>query len=367
MRNKAQIFNIARNAKYNPFIGLLRLLLAIYVLLFHAIPRYAFYEHDVGSLWTLQSALIKIFNDADQTNAAVIAFIVISGYCIHRNGLRTNYQDVKKFYIKRCWRIFPMLFIGTLLGCVIFLNLQHDPNIHVISNTKQITLTAFIYKMSGLFAFIPYKFEQFVHLGNGPLLTCILECWLYLLYPVGMWVIQTKGNRYFWSVLSIMLFVGAILCNKIMPQASWWNNGCIISFLFYWWLGVYALSENNKIYKYKTWLLLGFWIATLILINHPGLYLLVEIKKILFALIISFLLRWSERLTKFKFPQELSASSFSIYVLHMPLLCLALYYDVNLFGAILLIIAGSYICYLCIEKPIMRHSIRNTDQIAVLS
>ncbi len=246
-----------------------------------------------------------------------------------------------------------MLMLGSILGCSVFFSLQHDPNIQVITNTSEITIYAILYKMVGLFTLLPYRFEQIVHIGNGPLVTCIIECWLYILYPVAMRLIQTIGSKLFWILLSLILVIGTILCNNVLLISSWWHNGAIFSFIFYWWIGVYAVSADTKIYNYKIPILSGLIFSTLFVFKYPELHVIIELKKIFLALATASFLRWGETIITFKFPRDLAATSFCIYALHMPLLCLALHNHIKMLPALSYIISIALLSHYVLEKPII--------------
>ena len=71
---------------HNPYITLARYLLAIYVLFFHLLPRAAYYGYDVQPFLHLQLILIQLFHSANETNPAVIAFLVIFTTHVARIG-----------------------------------------------------------------------------------------------------------------------------------------------------------------------------------------------------------------------------------------------------------------------------------------
>lgn len=345
-----QLFTIPRNSQRNSNIALLRMCLALYILFFHAIPRYKFYGYDMTGLWDIQVLLIKALQCGDETNPVVIAFLVISGYCIHRNGLRHNHKAVGNFLKRRLLRILPMLTLGTVLGVAVFTCLKHDPRILIITNTQSIELKSVLYKFLGLFAWSPYRFEESVHLGNGPLITCIVEGWLYLFYPVGMWLIIKYGTRVFCGLLLSLLLSGVLFCSIAPTMASWWHNGAVYSFLAYWWLGAFAVNPNTKLYNYKYTNLIGYIGLGLLLHIYPNA-LCIELRKILLAMLFATFLRWSEDAPELPISPKFLTSSFSIYVLHTPLICLALYWGLDLWLTAGLITLLASITYKYIEQP----------------
>jgi len=347
------IFTIAKNDRYNPSLALLRTLLAMYVVLFHLIPRYAFYGHDVQVPLMLEFGLLRLLQSSAETNPAVLAFITLSGYCIHRNGLRHSDYNVRAFVLRRAFRIMPLLVIGTLLGWLVFAALNDDLRIIAITNTANISLSAAIYKLSGLFAFIPYQFEQLLHQANSPLITCIVELWLYAFYILAMPLMQRMGQKLFMVLLLAITVLGAIAYNLWPAITSWWHNGSFFGFVLYWWLGALAVDPGNKLFKPLIAYLLAFIALTVVLTMWPNILLLVEIRKILLALLVAILLRKTETLNLRGVNYSMFNASFSLYALHMPLICLALYFGLNLYVALLLIMLVAYISYVCIERPLI--------------
>lgn len=349
--NVRQIFNIQCNDAYNHNIAILRMLLATYVVYFHLVPRCVFFGYDVQSLLDVEFVLIQLFQSSGETNPAVLAFLVVSGYCIHRNGLRMGNMQITSFMLRRVFRIVPMLLLGTILGIYVFKYFQYDDRIYTITNTTFISAATIFYKLTGAFAFAPYRFEDLVHQANGPLITCIVEFWLYLTYPIFALVIMKYGNKPFWVMLLIISCLGAAAYSISPTVDSWWHNGSFLGFLTFWWIGVYAVDPQSALFKYKKTIIAAFLLFTLILIVHPRIFLLVELKKIALALNVAVLLRWSENFKIPAFGQSFFSSSYSLYALHLPLICIALFYGLNIYVACTLILMVSYISYLLIEKP----------------
>lgn len=347
MHSYSPLLQGPRNDSYNYHIAWLRMLLALYIFMFHLIPRYLYFNYDLNILWYIQKVTIQVFHGANETNPAVIAFVVMSGYCIHRNGLRIDDMDVISFLRKRIYKIVPMLFIGYCLGLVTFYSLCSDPRFKTILNTESIKINAILLKFFGVFSFFPYRFEEFIHQGNGPLMTCIVEFWLYVFYPFGLLLSNKFGDKLFWlfisSIAILILFV-----SYITENSSWWHNGSFFGFLCYWWIGVYS-ATNSGISKYSKLIGLFYLLTTLFLMTNNNL-IIVELRKILFAMLIVMFLQYSEQLKQFTFGKDFFKSNYSLYCLHVPLITLALFFRINIYVAIILILSISYLIYLYIEK-----------------
>lgn len=353
------IFAIIKQDSYNSPIAAFRVLLALYIFCFHLIPRYAFYGYDIAPALNLELGLIQLFQGSRETNPAVLAFIVISGYCIHRNGLRVGNYNVREFLIRRAVRILPMFFIGTLLGALVVFFLRSDPQIATITNTQEFSLLGMLYKTSGLIAFIPYQFEQLSHQGNGPLITCCVELWLYACYPLLMLLILRIGDKAFWLLLCALTALGAAASTYSLNVESWWHNGSLFGFLIYWWIGVYAVNAAYKVFDYRKTFFLCYLALSIVLIFFPmylpKIHLFVELRKIIFALLVAGILRRSEQMPSFSiFGRNFAQAGYSLYVLHVPLICLALYFNVNIYVTFMTILLLVYLSYLYIEKPCIR-------------
>jgi len=77
----------------------------------------------------LASALVWLFQSRAELNPAVLGFIVLSGFCIHRNGLRPG-SPIQPFAIRRAFRILPVFGLATFAGIALFgLSAQISPSL----------------------------------------------------------------------------------------------------------------------------------------------------------------------------------------------------------------------------------------------
>lgn len=348
-----QIFTLPKDGTYSQNLATLRFLLAVYVFLFHLIPRYAFYAGHGSVLLDVQLLLIRIFQSANETNPAVIAFITLSGYCIHRNGFRQGEIRVREFLTKRLVRILPILIIGMAFGILTFACLKDVPRMATLLNTNRIEFSEVWCKLLGMFAFVPYHFEQLSHQGNGPLVTCGTELWLYGFYPIGYLLISRWGDRNFWLLLIFGTLNGTIACQIFPDLCSWWYNAAFLNFLPYWWIGVYALQPDNPVFRYRQLTFVGLLLLSAFLIIKPGNLLLVQFKSLLFSLCIANLLRTLDLMKSWPVPAFLTTGSFSLYALHVPLICWALFFGFNMFTAIIAAFIIAKLAYIYIEKPLL--------------
>lgn len=352
--SRSSIFSIPSYDKYNGSITLARIALSLYVLFGHSVFWYDYYFNDVNPiLRSINLCLYKIFQGSGETNLAVIAFITISGYCIHRQGMRLAEWDIKLFLQRRFFRIYPVLLMATIFSAVVYYYLSADPKIVTITFTQHISLSALIYKLSGLFAFIPNNFKDLVYLGNGALMTCCVEFWLYIFYPfLGLMVLKW-GSKVLWTLIGSITLMGVIAYTLNPELSDWWHNGSFFGFLIYWWIGVYAVSRDSKIFTYSKQIICIYVALTFLLVLHPKLFLLVEMRKILFSLLIGAGMQWLETKQIPRLPaRSVFESGYSLYALHTPLICLALVYNFNFYVMVLCILMIAYISYVSFERPL---------------
>ena len=99
------ILNNPRRSYRSHAMNLIRFSLTLFVVFVHIVPWYARLNLNVNPYYViLNDAITKIFQPLCETNPAVLGFITLSGYCIHRNGLRVfdfNPYNLKKYFIRR--------------------------------------------------------------------------------------------------------------------------------------------------------------------------------------------------------------------------------------------------------------------------
>src|SRR5690606_30600881 len=112
-------------------------------------------------------------------------FIVLSGYCIHRTGLRTLTDEKKYYFIRRAFRILPVYFMATLFGIFLFnyaVSLAPDMA-RTLSGTQSIAPLCVAAKITTLSALIT-SFHPCSFVVNAPLGTVMVEVLLYAVYPL---------------------------------------------------------------------------------------------------------------------------------------------------------------------------------------
>jgi peptidoglycan/LPS O-acetylase OafA/YrhL len=64
---------------------------------------------------------LDVVQPAAETYPAVLGFIVLSGYCIHRNGLRRQEASFPSYAVRRTFGIVPVYLLAVAAGIAIFL------------------------------------------------------------------------------------------------------------------------------------------------------------------------------------------------------------------------------------------------------
>ena len=95
------MFSAPRDGKYSAGIEFARGLFALWVLFAHCLP----WAQQVDSSRFIPTFLVDAgkwliftFQTRGEVHPAVLSFIVLSGYCIHRNGFRAGSFDIKKIF-----------------------------------------------------------------------------------------------------------------------------------------------------------------------------------------------------------------------------------------------------------------------------
>ena len=105
--------------------------------------------------------------------AGVALFFVLSGFCIHFSFLRAGRFDVRRFFWRRFWRIYP----AYLVALVVFLIAGRTPVLTGPGAFQLFTHAVFLHNVSH---------ETFFGI-NGVFWSVAVEMQLYLLYPVLLW------------------------------------------------------------------------------------------------------------------------------------------------------------------------------------
>jgi peptidoglycan/LPS O-acetylase OafA/YrhL len=285
-------------------------------------------------------------------------FFVISGYVIHLAQARVqslhagHRLNAPKFYARRAIKIYPALIVA--LGLTAFLGwltLRHLGS-RVQSNLALDWITA-IGQLFGLQNLLvrPYG-------ANGPLWTLALEMQFYLVYPYLLKSLTAWGwRRVFASSVLIALLCGyaqdVLEIKFFLAFYPAWLIGA--------WLAEQHTQRDSPVFSRRAMAALslvgivgGIWChrkfdyGTVLFLSLPAICM-IEMSR-----------HWNPRSILARQVERLGAASYSIYLLHSPLIvCMcAIWFDLKTFdsplpsvGLIIPCVAAGWLMYRLVESP----------------
>lgn len=342
-------------------IDLLRACFALWVMFAHLVPWAGMISGGNDLIRFLLAGLGRLFQPAAETHPAVLGFIVLSGYCIHRNGFRRHEGSLQTYAVRRVFRILPVYILASIAGVLGFLassSLAPETTV-LLSGTQSLSARCIAAKFAGISVFLP-SFHECSFQGNAPLTTVMVEIWLYALYALVVFFFLKRGiERKFWSWLLVASAIGVFYVYKHPHLLSWWHNGSLLGFALYWWVGAKFLDPGFRAaIRKRRWLVGLGWLAltACLLSKYPGWPILVELRKIAFAALIGSLIAEIDlkNYRIFGFGAALGKAGYSIYAFHAPLLIYLLVSGVPWVLVAVLTIGASLAIYAAYEAPFIR-------------
>lgn len=359
------LLSAPRDRSRSDAIDGLRAVLAFHVLFTHAVLWASasvrdgwLYKALAAIEWTLRNGA----SVAHETHPSVLAFIVLSGYCIHRNGLRSP-EGVRSYALRRLFRIVPVFVAGVLLGvlCVLALGRLSPASVPIFAGSDGVSPLCVGAKLLGLSAFLP-ELHRCSFQGNAPLVTVAVEMWLYAAYPLLILLLGRRfGGPVFGGILAAALIGGFAWTASDPALREWWNNGSFLGFLAYWWLGAACAAREMADRMWRAvpataalWLGLALWVA----FAGSGAVAphWLEIKKLAFAVLAAALIaRIDQRRIGVGLARLAPAglASYSIYAVHAPILLVLLLAGVHYLAAMALAAAAGVAVHLAVERPMI--------------
>lgn len=336
----------------------------MWVLLAHGLGWAAYLGHlHLDSIPSyINVALLKIFQASGETHPAVLGFIVLSGYCIHRNGFRLGASfSLKSYAIRRSFRIMPVYCLASIIGVVLwFLGMQIDEKLaQTLTGTNSISFWCLLVKISGIASFIPTLFTCSFE-GNAPLATAIVESWLYVFYGLVVWRLMKHENlKSIYWIFGIGWTCSFIIVLFNQTYTGWWHNSSFFAFGVYWWIG--AKFSEKDFFPNRS-----LTIISIILLIPSFIYsnlVLVELKKIGLSIIFAYIIRWVDNnWRQSRYLAFGGQAGYSIYALHAPVLIALLMLNVPLYLGIFFILLLSLLCHYLFELPILNYGKRLSRQ-----
>lgn len=340
-------------------IDLLRVVFALWVLFSHLVPWAQIATGEAPALESLIHGLARVFQPQAETHPAVLGFIVLSGYCIHRNGLRRDAADLRGYAIRRAFRIVPVYLLASAVGVAAFIAGQAlAPRITgAFSGTQAIATDCLAVKFTGISAFLP-DLHGCSFQGNAPLTTVMVEMWLYAAYPLLLALALRHGERALW-VLSGAIWAAGLAWATLHPaDVSWWHNGSFVGYLFYWWIGAKFNDPRALGLAHRwAWVLAGSWLLlSLALWSGAASLPVVELRKLVLAVSFGAAICALDRRQP-PLLETLGKSGkigYSLYAFHAPLLILCFALGTQWWVAAAAAISFALAAYAFVEAPCLR-------------
>jgi peptidoglycan/LPS O-acetylase OafA/YrhL len=306
-------------------IDFLRGVFSIYVLIFAHIAVWTVVAQGQDSVppWLtwLSHSLILLFQSRAELNPAVLAFIVLSGFCIHRNGLRPG-GALRSFAIRRAFRILPVFWLACVLGVSMFVASSYlSPEKAVkLTGTTGISSICFLAKASAIASLLPIA-HPCDFLGNAPLLTVMVEIGLYAFYGI---VFIKGGEKLVLSACGASLLCGVMIAavsTKFPLLYNWWQNSSLLAFLPYWWIGAAVCVPGVRAWVLRHRLLLAtVWLVlTVSTLWFDPTAISSELRKFVLATLMAWLILQLDATKMSQNPISLvGRAGYSIYAFHAP-------------------------------------------------
>jgi peptidoglycan/LPS O-acetylase OafA/YrhL len=323
-----------------------------------------YYHQHIGHLIAKFSG-ISWFNTTDIVGAvyAVPLFFLLSGYCIHLSSFKQKENgealDLKKYYLNRFLRIYPAYLFAIIISILIT---------YISFNKKPAFEDLLIHLIVGQ-GFSSSYFNSI----NLVLWTITVEVAFYIIYPIYYYLNQQKGIN---KALLFSFFVSLIsntICFFFVRDLSITTIFLFTNLWFGWCFGAWLCDKYHKepvFFKSTNWIIIvSFLICIFIFLQfyHFENELLIHniINILIWAPIFiltlqaeTFFIRYRKWLA---IPVAIGIASYSLYLLHMPLILLKnflIHKYFNNSSYILLMAIGtvlipfvSYLAYRTIELP----------------
>jgi peptidoglycan/LPS O-acetylase OafA/YrhL len=240
-----------RPAQRLEWIDALRGIAALDVALFHGALRLwaGFTAFSVATIGGTGGRLDEILSlPARFGYAGVMLFFLLSGFCIHHPAARLERLDLRRFAIRRIFRIYPPYLVATLLAVVVGLiaaSAVAHTYPHPVLVAKTVALVQNYPHYGGAVADLAR-----LQLGaNYALWSLPVEFELYLAYPLVFWLWRTRGA---WPAIGLVVAASAVATAVqifVEPVRGAAPNAAsyVPTFLHYWliWCAGAWLAEMN--------------------------------------------------------------------------------------------------------------------------
>lgn len=327
-----------------------------------------FYHQHIGSLLNRYTKTgIFSFIEVFGATYAVPLFFLISGYCIHLSNIKylLNSQKLplKKYYARRFLRIYPPYLAALIIAVII----NRVTQIEAAPSTGDLVIHLF-----ALQGFVASSFNTI----NVVLWTISIEIAFYLIYPVFYyWRSKYSLNRalifiFAISFVSIGLIIALTHGNYNLPQKYF-----VLNLWFAWCCGAFLADKKSlapadlhkPVYKVVYAIIAAIFISSFYFYDQTTAIIYYQFYILIWTAPMMLLISreyWFKKHNKdVKLLAAIGLSSYSLYLLHEPLIYLKNYLahryltEKYQFAAMLIgllcIPAIAWLNYRMVEKPFM--------------
>lgn len=335
-----------------------------------------FYHYGVGKVLA-EKTNSKLFSLIDLIGStySVPLFFLISGFCIHLSQLKYSHfkgsteLDLVYYYKRRFWRIYPIYLIVLLFSCAVSSLLG-----------KKTSIEDFSIHLLFLQGFSTSYFNSI----NLVLWTITIEVCFYILYPVWYFLKNKLGldAALILSIITSILswFTIQIYFNQTAYPYFYFVLNLWGAWCFGAWLAEKIIFEQKDFLKSATWWIIGSVLLIIYLVfNKYTTFPLMNYSLVISLwawFIVPFLKleSWFQKINNSSWyflmliPVLIGTSSYSLYMLHMPLIYLRNIILEDVFSENLKLILGgvwlilifilSYISFVLFEKPFLTYRLK---------
>lgn len=252
--------------------------------------------------------------------AGVPIFFVISGFCIHLSFARSRQRSLLVFYLRRFFRIYPPYLIALIGSAIVVPMIAFNFN-------DPATIASFLSHLSLVQNFHPQAISI-----NPSFWTIAIEVQLYLIYPVLLFFVAKLGWRRTLFALAVLeigfnLFPRLIELYGMQSPIPAWMLRTPLTFWYSWSIGVWqadAFLQNQPLPFLRSRLSIWWGLALVTYWIKP----LADLSFLCFAVLAAvYLAKLLSGKMKLVMPERcltslrwLGVSSYSIYLLHQPLM-----------------------------------------------
>lgn len=260
------------------------------------------YANEHGTL----SKLLR-FSPSAYGGSGVQLFLLISGFLIHFNYLTSGKEfSASSFYYRRFWRIIPPYFIFLII---------------FYFTKEQVNAKDFV-----LHIFMIYNFSDDIMFQINPSFWSLaLECQLYLLYPLYLFLCKKFGSGKTMAIIVLITIIFVIFQWTLEIKSASYNSNPL-KYWVMWTAGAYLAEyfhQGKRLFAITGKGLCVILAIVLVLVNIPYLSLLYfYLLSFFYLLLMDWLLHAEINTNKFQFKvlTYIGMVSYSLYLFHQPFL-----------------------------------------------